>query len=142
MAVYKTLTDILNADTRYDVNKITFLTTTEDGTLIIPDTNLLKIYMQYVRQYVSEVAVTNKQKEFYQYRPHILSLDLYGTPDLAWLIMALNDKECPSKFYLKKKLRVIPPCEIEGVYAAVITKSNERLTENITRYSRLIGTEI
>ena len=39
-AVMKTLDDIINRDDRFDVNKITFFTQTDDRTLIIPDKNL------------------------------------------------------------------------------------------------------
>ena len=142
MAVYKTLDDILNTDSRFDVNKITFLTTTEDGTLVIPDVSLFRIYQRYVQRYVREVMVTRAQQEFYRFRPYILSLDIYGTSDLAWLILDLNGKECASKFYLKKTMRLIPPSQLTDVYSMLLTKSSERLTKNLAEYTKLIGTEV
>ena len=59
-AVMKTLDDIINRDDRFDVNKITFFTQTDDKTLIIPDKNLFEIYMRYIRGYVGTFRVDRK----------------------------------------------------------------------------------
>ena len=44
MAVTKTLDDIINRQDRYDLNKITFYTVTDDQSLVIQDTDLYTIY--------------------------------------------------------------------------------------------------
>ena len=45
---YKTLNDIINTENRYDVNGITIFTKTEDGDLIIRDTDLLNRILQRI----------------------------------------------------------------------------------------------
>ena len=42
-ATYKKLSDILTTNDRYDINKITYFTMTEDETLVIPDTNVIDV---------------------------------------------------------------------------------------------------
>lgn len=142
MAVVKTLDDIINRDDRFDVNKITFFTQTEDKELIIPDKNLFEIYMRYIRMYVGTFKVTEAEQRYYRFRPHLLSLDVYGTPALEWLILMLNDRECPSKFYLKNTVRLIPVEALNNVYDTIVTKSSDKLKANWNRYLRQVGQDI
>lgn len=128
--VYKTLSDIINRDDRYDVNKITFFTHTDDGTMIIPDTNLIDRYRRFLSPYVVQYTLNKKERSFYKYRPFQMAYDVYGTPDLGLLIMILNDRECPSKFTLKSTVKLIPPNQLETVYEAITIRTNNRLESN------------
>lgn len=130
MAVYKTLAELLERDDRYDVNKITYFTHTDDETLIIPDMNLIDKYRRFIAPYVVQYTMTLKERNFYNYRPYQLSYDVYGTPDLGLMVMILNDKECPSKFKLRRKISLIPPNRLGELYELITMKSSERLEEN------------
>ena len=138
-AVMKTLDDIINRDDRFDVNKITFFTQTDDRTLIIPDKNLFEIYMRYIRGYVGIFRVSEAEQRYYLFRPQLLSLDVYGTPALDWLILMLNDRECPSKFYLKNTVKLIPVEALDNVYDTIVTKSSDKLKANWNVYLRQVG---
>lgn len=138
-AVMKTLDDIINRDDRFDVNKITFFTQTDDRTLIIPDKNLFEIYMRYIRGYVGIFRVSEAEQRYYRFRPQLLSLDVYGTPALDWLILMLNDRECPSKFYLKNTVKLIPVEALDNVYDTIVTKSSDKLKANWNVYLRQVG---
>lgn len=137
--VMKTLDDIINRDDRFDVNKITFFTQTDDKTLIIPDKNLFEIYMRYIRGYVGTFRVSKAEQRYYRFRPQLLSLDVYGTPALDWLILMLNDRECPSKFYLKNTVKLIPVEALDNVYDTIVTKSSDKLKANWNVYLRQVG---
>ena len=141
MPTIKTLDDLINYNTRYNLDKITMYTTTEDGSLVIPDTNLFNIYWRYIAGYVQTYQVTQRQREYYRYRPYLLSTDVYSTPALGWLIMLLNDKECPSKFYLKTTVRLIPTEILNTVYDTIVTKSQTKLKKNWNKYLPLVGEE-
>ena len=138
-AVMKTLDDIINRDDRFDVKKITFFTQTDDKTLIIPDKNLFEIYMRYIRGYVGIFRVSEAEQRYYRFRPQLLSLDVYGTPALDWLILMLNDRECPSKFYLKNTVKLIPVEALDNVYDTIVTKSSDKLKANWNIYLRQVG---
>lgn len=142
MAVIKTLDDIINREDRYDINKITFFTQTDDKTLIIPDKNLFEIYMRYIRPYVATYKVSDAERQYYRFKPYLLSLDVYGTPSLGWMIMMLNDRECASKFYIKQTLRLIPVEYLNNVYDTTVTKSATRLQTNWNTYIRRVGNDI
>lgn len=132
--VIKTLDDIINRQDRYDINKITFFTITDDQDLVIPDTNLFTIYRRFINPYIGEYKVTKAQRQYYHRKPYLLSNDVYGTPDLGWLILMLNDMECASKFYIKQTIRLIPGTYLEQLYDTVVTKSTDRLKENWNEY--------
>lgn len=136
------LTDIINRDDRYDINKITFYTLTDDKTLIIPDKNLFEIYMRYIKPYVATYRVSEKERRYYRFKPYLLSLDVYGTPSLGWLILMLNDRECASKFYLKQSVRLIPVEYLNNVYDTVVTKSSDKLQANWNTFLTKVGHDI
>lgn len=127
---YKTLAEILERDDRYDVNKITYFTHTDDEDLIIPDLNLIDKYRRFIAPYIVQYTMTKRERNFYRYRPYQLAYDVYGTPDLGLMIMILNDKECPSKFILRKRISLIPPNRIGELYETITTRSSERLEDN------------
>ena len=127
---YKTLAEILERDDRYDVNKITYFTHTDDNDLIIPDLNLIDKYRRFIAPYVVQYTMNQRERNFYRCRPFQLAYDVYGTPDLGLMIMILNDKECPSKFILKKRISLIPPSRIGELYETLTTRSSDKLEEN------------
>ena len=137
--IIKTLDDIINRVDRYDINNVTYFTKTEDGTLIIPDKNVFDTYIRFVRPYVKIFQVEPKHRRVYQFHPHLLSLDVYGTPSLEWLILMLNDRECPSHFYLKSTVKLIPKEIISTVFNMVATREAEALERNRNKYLTQIG---
>ena len=139
MGTIKTLDQIINRRDRFDINKVLFYTVTDDGTLIIPDTNLFQIYRRYINPYIGTYKVTKAQREYYRYKPHLLSSDIYGTPELAWLILMLNDRECPSKFTIKSTIKLIPEPYLVNLYDTIVTKSNGKLESNWNKYLTMLN---
>jgi len=140
--VIRTLDDIINRKDRYDVNKITFYSTTDDGTLVVPDKNLFEIYYKFVAPYVEELKVTLAERRYYKFKPYLLSLDIYDTPSLWWMLMYLNDRECPSQFYLKQTMRYIPPKLIGTVFDTIATRSAISIKKNWNEHLKHVGEDI
>ena len=135
MATLVTLQDVIDSrDSRYDMNNITFYTLTDDESLLIKNTDLFLIYRRYMIPYVGTYTVTKDQRRRYLTRPKLLSADVYGTPDLDWLILMLNDQECASKFRMKSTVKLIPLDNLEELYDTIVTRSNTRLEENWNQY--------
>ena len=139
-ASYKTLDDIINENSRYDINNVIFYTLTEDKSLIIRDNDLFTIYRRFINPYVGTFNVTVSQREHYKCKPYLLSADVYGTPNLGRLVLMLNDQECASKFYLKSTVQLIPMAYLEEMYDTIVTRSNDRLQENWNKYIPQIST--
>ncbi|MCM1230238.1 MAG: baseplate wedge protein 53 [Ruminococcus flavefaciens] len=140
--VIKTLDDIINREDRYDVNKVTLFTITDDQELVIPDKNIFDTYMRFIRPYVQVYDVTMREREYYRFRPQLLSLDVYGTPSLDWLLIMLNDRECPSKFYLKQTVNMVPSSIIGKLHETIVSRPKRDLEKNWNKYLRLIGEDV
>lgn len=140
--VIKTLNDIINREDRYDLNQVLLYTVTEDGLLVIPDKNIFETYMRFVRPYVQVYDVENNARTYYRFRPQLLSLDVYGTPSLDWLLMILNDRECASKFYLKQTVNMVPASVIGKLHETVISRPKRELEKNWDKYLRLVGEDL
>ena len=126
----KTLDDIIGKNDRYDQNKVTLYRLTLDERLIIQDITLFRTYRRFIDNYIHQYRIPKNQRVFYQYRPDLLSQDIYGTPELAWMILILNDQESPSKFRLKSTIKLIPPEELSDVYDMLMTRSTTKLNRN------------
>ena len=130
MATIKTLDDIINKNDRYDLNKISMYQYAIDDGLIIYSTDVFRLYYRFIRNYVEPYKISQVQRDYYYSKPHLLSQDIYGTPELAWLILRLNDQECPSKFRLKSRVYLIDPTTLSNLYDTVITRSTDKVKEN------------
>lgn len=130
MATIKTLDDIINKNDRYDLNKISMYQYAIDDSLIIYSTDVFRLYYRFIRNYVEPYKISQIQRDYYYSKPHLLSQDIYGTPELAWLILRLNDQECPSKFRLKSRIYLIDPTTLSNLYDTVITRSTDKVKEN------------
>ena len=140
MAVTKTLDDIINRQDRYDLNKITFYTATDDQSLVIQDTDLYTIYLRFIAPYIGSYKVTPAQRSYYRYKPYLLSADVYGTPELGWMILAMNDRECAPQITLKQYVKLIPTTYLEELYDTVITNSTDKLSRTWTTYLPMVTT--
>ena len=130
MATIKTLSDLISSQSRYELTKITYLTKTDDGDIIIPDTNVFTIYMRFIQDYITIYKVNDAQRRKYRCKPGLLSMELYGTPDLAWLILKLNDQESPSKFRLKSNIKLISITDLNTIYTNIISNASDKLSRN------------
>ena len=140
--VIKTLDDIIKREDRYDFKKIMFYAQTDDKELIVQDKTLLDVYWPLIRNQIRTYAVQKKERTYYRFKPHLLSLDVYGTPSLYWLILMMNDRECPSKFYLKQTVNLIPASVIASAYSIISTRSTKHIQENWNTYLKQVGEEI
>lgn len=139
--VIKTLDDIINKNDRYDFNKITMYTMTDIGDLIIHDDDLFRTYMRFINLYVSRYNISFLQRDHYRGKPDLLSQDVYGTPELSWMILTLNDQECPSKFRLKSTVRLIDPDVLSQIFDTITTRSYDKLQENWNYYLTKMSVE-
>lgn len=124
----KTLQDIIDYTDVYDIRNVAFYNTVDH--LIVKSTTAFQRFYPYIKEYIAEYRVTKEQREFYRYRPDLLSTDVYGTPMLGWFIMWMNGQECPSKFRIKQTIMLVPPDQIENLFITIKTKNQNALDSN------------
>lgn len=128
----KTLDDLINFTDRYDPTKISFFSLAGEGddAIAVLSTNMFSLYQKYTYKFVQKYTVTDKQRIDFRCRPFLLSTAVYGTPNLAWLIMMLNNRESPSKFKLKKYIYLIPLETLDELYDTIVTRNKQKLDKN------------
>lgn len=124
----KTLDDIVSYTTQYDIRTVCLLDRTED--IVYIQTHLFDKYRPIVEQFIQEYKVNPKDKDRYNFKPDILSNRIYGTPDLYWLILYLNNIESPSRFKTPRILKLIPKDKIDEIFDILLTKNVRQIEKN------------
>lgn len=132
--VFKTLGDLISYSTPYESRKYSMFTDIGNGVLL-ERSNTFKKYYNLIKSYVVELPMSvdgssNNLAKKYSFLPDKLSIDLYGTPHLDWMLMYLNYFESPSAFIPTNRMRLILPKDIETVFDILRTKDKNDILEN------------
>lgn len=130
--VIKTLDDLIEFTDTFDIRNTVFYRQVEN--LIIPATTSYDTYFVGYKDAIETFNTNREQRVKYSYRPNTLSVDVYGTPSLGWLIMKLNSCECPSKFKVRSRIKLIPKENLEEISVNIISKSKNALDKNWAEY--------
>jgi len=90
------------------------------GKIIWLSNNIFKKYKNILAQYTVEVEVKDHQK----YKPHFLSKEYYGTQDLWYLIMLMNDMTSVMEF-TKDTVKVFDKRRIELINKILVENQNK-----------------
>ena len=88
-----------------------------------PVDNILNTYMQIIRRYVTDVTLTDTETSKYFYQPKKLSLDLYGTIELWFLLIRINNMTSISEFNIKK-IKIFHPEYLDVLNRIMIKESD------------------
>lgn len=130
--VIKTLDDLIEHTDTYDIRNTTYYRLVEN--LLVPAQNAYDVYRTGYETAIRSYTTTYDQRRLYSYRPFRLSTDVYGTPNVAWLIMKLNNCECPSKFKVRSSINMIPIATLQEISVSIISKAENRLEANWNEY--------
>lgn len=70
--------------------KLSFLNTTSNGTLVTI-LNAISDYIDEFKQVCVNVKLNKDQQFKYHYKPKLLCQDIYGNPELFYIILLIND---------------------------------------------------
>lgn len=87
---------------RLSVSKMNMSYRTKDGDLITPMSNLISKYYYVLQPYIYECTMTDKEFLLYKGNVKKLSKDLYGTTELWFAILYINNMVSVSEFKKKK----------------------------------------
>lgn len=74
--------------------------------------NIFYDYLDYIKQRCVIVELTNEEYHKYVYRPKLLAFDVYGSTDLFFIILMLNDINTEKDFNMKN-VRLLRPSDID-----------------------------
>lgn len=114
----KTLNDLIGYETYYDVRK--YLKPESIEGINFYNTTLFDIYLGMIKPYIERVATLPEHKK-YNHKPRNLSRDLYGTPDLDWVLLKINGAS-PSRFVIGEKINYIHPDDLDFIFDLLSSK--------------------
>lgn len=69
---------------------LSFLDRSQNGT-VVTSLNVVNDYMSELRDACVNVKLTPEQQQAYFYKPKLLCSDIYGNPELYFIILLIND---------------------------------------------------
>lgn len=69
---------------------------------IFTDETVLAKYSVELSKYLVDVALNQREQEYYAYNPRLFAYDLYGIPEFWYLILYANELKTALDFKLKK----------------------------------------
>jgi hypothetical protein len=127
-----------NKDFANDYTKsaiLTRLTNNGDTDIIdVPYDNALYMYLDEMKSASKTITLSNSEYERYEYRPDLLSYDMYGTTEYYYVLLALNDIISP-KHFTKKKIKVIEPEYITTLISLIADSESEYINLNRSIYT-------
>lgn len=98
-----------------------------------PMENIIYDYLDELKKVSMMIQLSDEEFLRYQYRPDLLSYDMYGTMTYDYIILALNDIISP-KYFTKKKLLMIPSEYIENILSDIYSTEKEYIDYNRAHY--------
>lgn len=112
-------------------NEVTLFTTStiaKDGKVVFPLFNIFDKYKDIIDNLCVSVTLTDDELYIYRYNPHALSLKLYGTVELWYLLLKLNKKVSAVDF-TDASIKILHPKNI-SILNSIILKEREHIESN------------
>ena len=93
------------------------------------DNNIVETYIDILKSGCMKVKLSAKELKNYRYNPDILAYDLYGSVQLDFVILILNDMYDPKEFN-KTTLYLPKPNTLSKFLNAVYSKESGYLEQN------------
>jgi hypothetical protein len=93
------------------------------------DTNLVEQYLDVLKSVCSKVQLSDAEYRRYKYYPDLLANDIYGSVQLDFIILLLNDTFDPKEF--TKKILYLPSASIlKNFLNTVYSKESGYIEQN------------
>ena len=98
--------------------------------LEVPVSNILEHdYLDELKSISVDYTLDIEKLRKYKYRPNLLSYDLYGTPELYFVILLINDMTTKKEFD-REKIKIIDKDNLFILLNAIYNAQTEYIEEN------------
>ena len=121
-----------NADENWYASKLNYedyCLHEKESFLNIISYNILDDYLDELKLISKTVELSDTEYIKYLYKPRILAYDIYGDPELFFVILKLNNL-CSSKEFNLKKLKLIPKNTLLEVLSLIYNSEKNVLQRN------------
>lgn len=100
-----------------------------DKTVIYSSDNILYTYLEELKEASIEYTFTEDEYIKYKYRPKLLAYDIYGSTELYFVILAINDT-CNIKDFNKRTIRILYKSDLSILLNQIFSAEENRLELN------------
>ena len=91
--------------------------------------NVVSDYIDEIRdEYCMEIELTNDQMSRYKYRPKLLCYDVYGSTELAFIILLINNMYSAKQF-TKNKLYLPTKTNMNIICSSIMNANKEAIND-------------
>ena len=103
----------------------------DDPTIVYSVDNIIYSYMDEIKSYRKLVSVSELQKIKYRYKPKLLAYDCYGSTEIYFVLLALNNMCNIKEFDLKDNLFWgLTPSDMVGLMNSIYRAEQQYITLN------------
>ena len=99
------------------------------------DHNLIDEYLSEFDQLAVPIELSTDEFRRYKYCPDLLAFDIYGSVQLDFVILAINDMIDPKEFCLKK-IKLLTASNLKSILSSIYNANNNYIQKN--RYNNNI----
>ena len=109
----------------------------DDLQVIMNYQSIMDRYVQYIRDYITEIELSQEEMRKYRYNPKRLSFNLYGTTSYWWSIIFANQIHSLTEFDFSRD-NVIKVFTREGIsaFSTVLSVDKTFISENQSAVSK------
>lgn len=109
----------------------------DDLHVIMNYQSIMDRYVQYIRDYITEIELSQEEMRKYRYNPKRLSFNLYGTTSYWWSIIFANQIHSLTEFDFSRD-NVIKVFTREGIsaFSTVLSVDKAFISENQSEVSK------
>lgn len=94
--------------------------------IIYPIKNIIDDYTDELKELTIDITMSDSEFLKYKYRPKVLANDVYGNPELDFLILAINGI-CNVKEFDSKEIKLIREDDLDNFITSVYSANKEDL---------------
>lgn len=102
---------------------------TDSDYFLFPIKNLLHDYLNIIMSKTTIIEMTTEEYNKYEYRPHLLSYDIYGTTDFDFIILMINYMKSPKEF-TRKEIRMLGYDEMIELLTSIYNAEYNNISHN------------
>lgn len=129
-AQIQTLDDLIEAGTKSDYALPLIVMKVKESDLTFLDYLCYDKYKNLIEAKCQTITLSDEEWRTYCYKPDLMSMKLYKTPNLSHLILFLNGGSIYK--FRKKTVTLLPANQINDFLQTIILHESDRITRNNT----------
>lgn len=100
-----------------------------DKTIVYSSDNVLYDYLEEIKGKAVDYTFSDSEYMKYKYRPKLLAYDIYGSTELYFVILAMNNT-CNIKDFNKRTIKMLYKSDMSDLLNAIVSAEKNRISLN------------